>query len=70
MTKAVKGDPKVDLVFSALVIALEEHFWDNWRNFDYDTISKCHQRINGMLPKMLEIAHTRGKQGHGKRKNT
>ena len=67
MSPAVKGDPAIDEEFRGAADRLHTLFWKHWRQMDYDTALHVMQTIVGLLPKLFEISHTRGKQGHGKR---
>ena len=67
MAPAVKGDPQVDQDLRDAVDRLHTLFWDHWLQVDYDTALHVFSTVTNMLPKLFEISHTRGKQGHGKR---
>ena len=67
MAPAVKGDPQVDQDLRDAVDRLHALFWKYWRQVDYDTALHVFSTIMNILPKLFQISHTRGKQGHGKR---
>ena len=67
MTAAVKGDRNWDKQFQAKITDLDEDFWEHWLQMDYVTVQHAVITLTGMLPKLVELAHTRGKQGHGKK---
>ena len=64
MTIAVKGDRDWDKQFQAKISDLHKDFWDHWREVDYDTVLHTTATLVDMLPKLVELSHTRGKQGH------
>lgn len=61
---AVKGDRDWDEKFQGKVTDLQMDFWDNWKQVDYDTVQHTTTILVSMLPKLIELSHTRGKQGH------
>ena len=67
MAPAVKGDREVDKQLIEAVDHLHSLFWKHWRQVDYDTALHLHATVMNILPKLFQISHTRGKQGHGKR---
>ena len=67
MALSIKGDPVIDEEFRAAADRLHALFWKHWRQMDYETALHVTQIIIGLLPKLFEISHTRGKQGHGRR---
>ena len=64
MATAVKGDRSWDEEFQAKVTDLHKDFWDHWLQMDYDTVLHTSSTFADMLPKLVELSHTRGKQGH------
>ena len=64
MANAVKGNRSWDEEFQAKVTELHEDFWDHWLQMDYDTVLHTSTTFANMLPKLVELSHTRGKQGH------
>lgn len=67
MAPAVKGDPQWDEDFKDLVDKLHTEFYKGWRQMDYATSVHTVSTILNILPKLFEISHTRGKQGHGRK---
>lgn len=67
MSAAQKGNPDWDKEFLEQLEAAHTKFATSWHNCDYATAKRAHQICLYMLPKLFEISHTRGKQGHGKR---
>lgn len=66
MAKSVKGTPEVRQSIVDAASNLESVFWAHWKQVDISTAKHLHGLFVGMLPKLFEISHTRGKQGHGK----